>query len=423
MPDKVIFFSVVSLMTIGVVFTYSLTPFLMVRFGSGEFNFVIKQFFFAFLSIFIIWTISRLEPEIWLKKIGLTLFLGGLFLMVIMNFLPASFIPQVGGASRWISIFGFSIAPVEFFKIGFVYFIAWSMSRKIEIDKQHKFKSELIIFLPYLLVFIISVFFITVLQKDLGQSVILAGTLLLISYLAGGSGKFIAKLIGSFIAIFIAFILTFTHRTDRIQSWWQMAKTWLPDWLLKKVGNSTGEEPYQVSQALGAIYNGGFWGTGLGNGIFKYGFLSEVHTDFILEGIAEEMGLISIIVIFIIYAVLFQRILRVANRSGDRTYFLFNIGIALIIGIALLINTYGSSGLIPMKGIPVPFISYGGSSMLALSIGIGMVLMTSKKANRDDTESNKPETNTADFMRNNNFNQENHNPDKSFYRNRDKQEF
>jgi len=402
MPDKVIFFTVTTLITIGVVFSYSLTPFLMLRFNAGEFNFVLKQFIFSVMSIFIIWAVSRLNPDKWLFRIGMSMFLGGLFLMVIMNFLPSSIVPTIGGASRWISLFGFSIAPVEFFKIGFIYFISWSMARKIEVDNQNKFRSELLMFLPYLIIFIISVFFITVLQKDLGQSVILGGTLILLSYLAGGSGKFIAKVIGFLTFVFLLFIVSFSHRTERIQSWWQLAKTWLPDWFSNMIGAQNGSEPYQVSQALGSIYNGGFLGVGLGNGVFKYGFLAEVHTDFILEGIAEELGLFAIMIIFILFMVLFQRILKVANRSDNKIYLLFNIGIALIIGFALLINTYGSTGLIPMKGIPVPFLSYGGSSMLALAFGIGMVLMTSKQANQENPKPTKPETSPPDSYRQDN---------------------
>jgi len=401
MPDKVIFFTVTTLITIGVVFSYSLTPFLMVRFSAGEFNFVLKQFIFSVMSIFIIWAVSRLNPDKWLFRIGMSMFLGGLFLMVIMNFLPSSIVPTIGGASRWISIFGFSIAPVEFFKIGFIYFISWSMARKIEVDSQHRFRSELLMFLPYLIIFIISVFFITVLQKDLGQSVILGGTLILLSYLAGGSGKFIAKVIGFLTFVFLLFIVSFSHRTERIQSWWQLAKTWLPDWFSNMIGVQDGSEPYQVSQALGSIYNGGFFGTGLGNGIFKYGFLAEVHTDFILEGIAEELGIFAIMIIFMLFIILFQRILKVANRSENKIYLLFNIGIALIIGLALLINTYGSTGLIPMKGIPVPFLSYGGSSMLALAFGIGMVLMTSKHATQESDKPAKPETSSPDSNKRN----------------------
>ncbi len=405
MPDKHIFYSVVFLLMVGTLATYSLTPFLMVRFETNEFNFVLKQLIFSTLAIILMWTISRLESKVWLHKIGMLMFIGGLFTMIIMNFLPTSIVPEIGGASRWISIMGFSLAPVEFFKIGFVYFIAWSMSRKVEIDKNHKLRSEFSIFFPYFVIFIIAIFFIAYLQKDLGQSVVLGATLVVLSYLAGGSGKFIAKTIGFLTIVFLFFIMTFSHRTDRIQSWWLMAKTWLPDWIMDRFDLSGGVESYQIAHSLNAVNNGGLFGTGIGGGIYKYGYLAEVHTDFVLEGIAEETGLASITLIFLIFTWLFQRMLKVANRSDDRSHFLFSIGMALIIVFGLLINAYGATGIIPMKGIPVPFISYGGSSLLALSIGIGMVLMISRDANRRDSEinddNNSNQTRDNEITRNN----------------------
>ena len=388
MPNKKIFNIVVTLITIGVVFAYSLTPYLMVRYGSGEFNYVMKQAIFGIISIMLIWMISRLEAEKWLHIIGMSLFIGGLFAIIIMNFLPPSIVPTIGGAARWISIMGFSIAPVEFFKIGFTYFVSWSMSRKIIHNPKISLVQEFFMFVPYFIIFVISAMFIAVMQKDLGQSLILGTTLIVLVYLAGGSKNLILKVTFFIILGFILVILTFAHRINRIQTWWQLVKTWLPDWILQSFDISQGAEPYQISQALGAINNGGFWGVGLGNGIFKLGFLAEVHTDFVLEGIAEELGIFALFIIFTLFTMLIFRLLRLANRSQNKTYTLFNVGIALIIGLALLINTYGATGILPMKGIPVPFLSYGGSSMLALSIGIGMSLMTSKYI-PDEPEENK----------------------------------
>jgi cell division protein FtsW len=139
------------------------------------------------------------------------------------------------------------------------------------------------------------------------------------------------------------------------------------------------DEPYQIGHSLNAINNGGIFGTGLGNGTFKLGFLSEVHTDFILAGIAEEFGFIGVLVVTVMFMWMIKRIFTIANRSRNNIYYLFSVGIALLLSFAFLINAYGISGLTPIKGISVPFLSYGGSTILAASIGIGMVLMVSKK--------------------------------------------
>ena len=137
-------------------------------------------------------------------------------------------------------------------------------------------------------------------------------------------------------------------------------------------------EPYQVSHSLNAMHNGGFFGQGIGLGSIKLGFLSEVHTDFVLAGITEEIGLIGLGLITITMILIVLRIFKISGRVENKIYHLFTIGIGLMIIIAFLINSYGVSGMIPIKGIAVPLLSYGGSSMLSMSIAIGLVLSISK---------------------------------------------
>ena len=122
------------------------------------------------------------------------------------------------------------------------------------------------------------------------------------------------------------------------------------------------------------------FGKGLGNGLVKLGFLSEVHTDVILAGITEEMGFLGLICVCLLFIVLIFKILKIANRCENTMYYLFCSGVAVLLGFSFLINAFGISGIIPIKGIAVPFLSYGGSSLLANSIMIGMVLAISKKA-------------------------------------------
>ena len=143
------------------------------------------------------------------------------------------------------------------------------------------------------------------------------------------------------------------------------------------------EEPYQIGHSLNAIHNGGLFGAGIANGTFKLGFLSEVHTDFVLAGLAEEFGFIGVLFVVFIFLWMLQRIFKIANRVEDSSLYLFSIGVGLLLAFAFLVNAYGISGITPIKGISVPFLSYGGSSMIAASIGVGMVLMASKKAKMD----------------------------------------
>jgi cell division protein FtsW len=384
MTDRVLFLSVSLLITVGIVLSYSLSSYIVILFEYNPFHFAIRQSVFAFFSIIMMWAISRADADIWLHRIGLTLFVGGMFLMMVMPFLPASLVNEVGGAKRWIKIAGFSLAPVEFFKVGFVYFLAWSFTRKLNSHHSElRLRDEFARFLPYAAIFVLIMFLIAIMQNDLGQVVVLGMTLAFMLFFAGSSFKFFLSLISLAFLFFIFFIATAEHRIIRIKSWWASIQGFvlglLPDSIADTLRISVSEEPYQIGHSLNAIHNGGFFGTGLANGTFKLGFLSEVHTDFVLSGLAEEFGFFGILFVTIVVIVILQRIFKVANRSVNPVYYLFSVGMGLLFAFAFLMNAYGISGLTPIKGISVPFLSYGGSSMLAASIGIGMVLMISKK--------------------------------------------
>jgi len=384
MADTKLFTLVSILIGISIVLTYTLSAYTTLLFGVNEFHFALRQAIFGILSILIIWLLAQGDPNKLLTPIGFTLFIGSAFLMIIMPFLPETFVSAVGGAKRWIKLFGFSLAPVEFFKVGFVYFLAWSFSRKLGHHDGMGLKQEFIRFAPYGFVFIGAMFMIAFIQNDLGQVVVLGLTLLFLLMFAGSSFRFFLSLLLGALAFFLFFIFTAEHRILRIKSWWALAQNSvleiLPESIAEQLRVPTEVEPYQIGHSLNAIHNGGLFGTGLANGTFKLGFLSEVHTDFVLAGLAEEFGFVGVLFVVFIFLWMIQRIFKIANRSDDSRIYLFSIGVGLLLSFAFLVNAYGISGITPIKGISVPFLSYGGSTMLAASIAIGMVLMASKKA-------------------------------------------
>jgi len=382
--DRKLFTLVSILIGIGIVASYTLTPYTTLLFDVSQFHFVIRQTLFGTTGIVIIFVLSQLDPDRWLKPIGFTLFFISLALMIAMPFLPPSIVSEVGGAKRWIKIAGFSLAPVEFFKVGFVYFLAWSFSRKLGHHDGMGLKNEFKRFLPYGVIFVMAMFIIAFLQKDIGQVVVLGATLLFMLMFAGSSFRFFLAILGGIVFSVIIFIVTAKHRMLRIKSWWALAQNsvlgLLPDSIADKLRVPVEVEPYQIGNSLNAIHNGGLFGTGLGDGTFKLGFLSEVHTDFVLAGLSEEFGFIGIAFIVFIFLWMIQRIFKVANRSQDMSYYLFSIGIGLVLSFEFLVNAYGISGITPIKGISVPFLSYGGSAMLGAAFGVGMVLMISRRA-------------------------------------------
>ena len=380
--DKTLFYISITLITIGIVFTFSLTTYISVLQDVSQFYFFKKQLIAGVVSITVMWLLSRMDPEDRFTSFGFAFFLFFLFLMTIMHFLPASFVTEVGGAKRWIKVPGFSIAPVEFFKLGFVFFLAWSFSRKIQHNAQ-SLKEEMITFLPYVAAFSVVVYLIAIMQNDLGQVIVLGLSLVIMASMAGTSARFFMLAIFSAIAVFVVTIVTSEHRILRIKLWWSNIQdfilSFLPTSLADTLRVKDAIEPYQISNSFYAIKNGGFLGEGLGNGTIKLGFLTEVHTDFVLAGIAEELGIVGLSIIIGLFFFMVFRIFRIANRLESRIESLFVLGVGLIISLAFFINAYGITGITPIKGIAVPLLSYGGSSLLAHSIGIGMVLMLSKK--------------------------------------------
>ena len=390
MADRKLFTLVAVLIAISVVLSYTLSAYTTLLFHVNEFHFALRQTIYAVLSLFVLWGLAQLDPDKWLKPIGLTLFIGSTLLMIAMPFLPEFLVSEVGGAKRWIKVFGFSLAPVEFFKIGFVYFLAWSFSRKLGHHAGMGIKQEFIRFMPYGVVFIGAMFMIAFIQNDLGQVVVLGLTLLFLLIFAGSSFRFFFVILSLAFVFFLSFIFTAEHRIMRIKSWWALAQNSVlelfPEAIAAQLRVPTEVEPYQIGHSLNAIHNGGIFGVGLANGTFKLGFLSEVHTDFVLAGLAEEFGFIGVLFVVVLFLWMLQRIFKVANRSHDSTIYLFSLGIGLLLSFAFLVNAYGISGITPIKGISVPFLSYGGSAILAASIGVGMILMASKKVKLENME-------------------------------------
>ena len=196
-----------------------------------------------------------------------------------------------------------------------------------------------------------------------------------------------AILIVSAIGVFIIGLMNGGYRIERIKSSLYNIYLLMPDFIQNFFGIevSTQNISYQIRQSINAIYNGGLFGKGIGDGEFKMGFLSDVHTDFVLAGIAEEIGFFGVLLVMMLITALIWRIFKIANRIEPKScidviHKLFAIGVGLLIGFETILNAMGIIGLFPLKGLPVPFVSYGGSALISFSIAVGMVLMLSKKA-------------------------------------------
>lgn len=375
--DSLIFIIVAILMLIGALFSYSLPLYLEQVKNLSNYHFVIRYLIFACAGFIIIIGLASLKPEKWFNKIGWIVLGISSILVIIMPFLPENIAPVINGAKRWINLGIVKFSPVEFFKIGVIFFLSWSFTRQVR--ENFSLKKEIKLIGRYLLILGVFWYLIFAYQSDLGQIIVMGVLFAFLLFIAGGKFKTFTLILAGGIVVFIIGILSSEYRYARFKAWLHlMTNNFFPN---IKIENATSYT--QVQEALNAIYHGGIIGKGIGNGIFKLGFLSDVHTDFVLAGIAEESGIIGISLITILILALVYRIYKIANRSEKKEYQLFAFGVGTLIMIQFIFNGLGVTSLIPIKGLTVPFISYGGSSLLALSIAIGMVLMISKRAKLD----------------------------------------
>ena len=392
MIDKPLLGAVIALLILSLIMSYSLPVYKLLHLEDGHFRydafyFFTKQAIAVGAGFVVMIILSKLDPDRWFVFLGLTIFLISSLLMVAMYFMPHSLVSEIGGAKRWIRLGPVSLAPVEFFKVGFVFFLSWSFSRKLLNKVTTDLKEEFKLFLPYIGVFVFAVLLIAVLQKDFGQVVVLGAILLILFLFIGSSLKFFFTMILVVLAGGVALIRYAPHRMARLRDWWVTVQDdFLSLFPIEQIQHLRVEthvkEPWQISNSLNAIHNGGFFGQGLGNSQFKLGYLPEVHTDFVLSGIAEELGFFGVALVVLATLVIIFRIFKIASKVESPMYYLFSIGIGLLIAFAFLLNAYGISGIFPIKGIAVPFLSYGGSHILAMCVAIGMVLMISKKVPR-----------------------------------------
>jgi cell division protein FtsW len=383
MVDKTLLFSIMFLLGVSLVMSYSLTTYTVIHYGYSDTHFFIRQLFAVFIGFILIITLSWIDPDRWFNTIGLTTFILFLLLLIVMQFLPSNYVNAISGAKRWIKLGSLSIAPGEYFKIGFVFFLAWSFSRKLIDREGMSFTEEIKVFFPYIMVFFVAVILIAVLQKDLGQVVVLGGTLAILFLFVGSSFKFFLSLMASAMVSVGILIMMAPHRIARISSWWSTVQGTILDIIpfevVQELKVEVAREPYQISNSLNAIHNGGIWGQGLANGQFEFGYLSEVHTDFVLAGITEELGFVGLATVSLVLLFVVYRIFKIAALVKNPTYYLFSVGVGLLISLSFIINSFGISGIFPIKGIAIPFVSYGGSHILASCFSIGLILMISKK--------------------------------------------
>jgi cell division protein FtsW len=356
--DRWLFFTVGLLAVGGLLIVGSASNYVAMDYGNSPAAYYAKQFLhlgFGFVALIVMLSVpyQRLAD----RRVILGLLAGCLLSLIIVLGMPAA-----GGAQRWIPVGPLRFQPSEFAKLLTIVFMAFVLSRK-EGQVNDLWKVPVPCFAV-----VGTMAFLVVIEPDLGSAVILVATAGLMIFVAGLNWRSIAVVSGVCTAALAVSVLTEEYRLARIKAFLDPS--------VDSLGSS-----FQLNQSLIAIGSGGLTGAGLGQGQQKAFFLPAVHTDFIFSVIGEELGLIGTLTLLVAFMLLFWRGMRAALRAPDRFGFYLALGVTNLLVLQALVNMGVCLGLLPTKGLPLPFISYGGSSLVASMAAMGLLLNVSQHSN------------------------------------------
>lgn len=350
--DLTLLFSVLLLVGIGLVMVYSASSAVAMKKFHSDIYFLKKQAMYAALGV---------VAMVACRSVPLTVFRAAIYPMLALSviFLVAVQLPEMGvtagGATRWLRLGQFSFQPSEFARFALVAYLAYSMSRKHE-----RIREFAIGFLPHVLVLALISLLIS-LQPDFGSVVILGAITWLMLFVGGVRLTHLGLSIVVFMPFGFFFLTGASYRLERLTSFFD-------PWAHATDGG------YQIVHSLMAFGTGGIWGKGIGQGYQKLFYLPEPHTDFIFSVIGEELGLAGVMVILALYLVIFVKGVRIALRSPDRFTSYLAAGITIALCLQVGVNMGVALALLPTKGLTLPFLSYGGTSLLLNMASVGLLM-------------------------------------------------
>ena len=355
------------LMVIGLVVIYSISPALTARINAAgntldQNHFMYRQVAYLFAGV-AAFSVATFVPLDWWRKHRLKL----LIVAVGLSLVPVLFATTdvalcTNGACRWINLGFVTLQPAEALKFALVIFVAAFLGNRAEQQKLQNVKETLIplgILLGVLAVIVVG------LQKDLGTGLALFGIVVSVLYVAGLDRKYFAMSLGVIGAAGLLFVLASPHRLERIATF-------------MNAGDNKDSTGYHINQALIAIGSGGWFGKGLGRSVQAFGYLPEAANDSIFAIVAEKFGFVGTVVILIIFAFLFLRLLRVMDQAGTVYHRLLMAGIFGWVFTHAIVNIGAMLGIFPLTGVTLPFLSFGGTSLLFIMLALGVAFQISR---------------------------------------------
>ena len=350
--DRLTLAALIALMLAGIILSLAASPPVAARLGLDPFYFVHRHVIYLVPATVVLFATSFLEPRI-IRRLALVVFLLSLVLVALTLLYGA----EVKGARRWIVILGVNIQPSEFLKPAFVILIAWLFGE----SAQRPEMPANTIALGLLLLAVAAL----VLQPDFGQTILVALVWGALFFLAGMRLVWVVGLGGTAALGLAAAYVTIPHVASRIRRFLDPASG----------------DTFNIDQAVESFFRGGWFGQGPGEGVVKR-ILPESHTDFVFAVAAEEFGIVLCFVLLALFAFVVLRGLRHAVRCDEPFRRFALAGLSILFGLQSAINMAVNIHLMPAKGMTLPFISYGGSSMISLAWSMGMLLALARQRPR-----------------------------------------
>ncbi len=350
--DTSVLMVTVALTCIGVVMVYSSSAIMAAeRFHDG-FYFLKRQLVYTLVGFMLMAGATYFRYENW-RKLAVVSLLGSIVLLTLL-FVPGLGI-RVGGAMRWLRLPGFTLQPAELVKLSMVLYLAHSLTRKKE-----KVRSLSKGYLPYMIVLAV-LLLILLKQPDLGSAMIIAGVSFGMLIVAGVRWLYLLPTVLMSLPVLYLLVMQVDYRRRRILAF-------LDPW------DDPFDTGFQIIQSLVAFGKGGIFGQGLGIGEQKLFYLPEAHTDFIFSVIGEEMGLVGVVVVAALFLTLVLCGIKISLNCQDPFGRNLAFGLSLLLGLEAFVNLSVCMGLLPTKGLALPFISFGGTSLIVCLVEVGILL-------------------------------------------------
>ncbi|MEP6916883.1 MAG: putative lipid II flippase FtsW [Acidobacteriota bacterium] len=355
--DKVLFTATLLLVCTSVVMVYSASAVTAMENNREPYMFLVKQATWALIGLFLVPLIMRIDYRHYRQPAVIWTSLAAVSLALV----AVLFGHPINGASRWLGLGGFGVQPSELAKIVVIFFTAGLLERRMD-----RIDEPVYSLLPIGIV-VGAIVGLILREPDLGTAVSVLMIAAVVIFAAGISYQYVAGLFLLMLPAIVALVYLSPYRMKRVTSF-------LDPWR-DPLGDG-----FQMIQSMIAVGTGGVFGRGLMGGVQKLFYLPEPHNDFIYAVISEELGLVGATVVLVCFCVITWRGMRASMRAPDRFGALLALGLTTMIAFQAFFNISVVLGLLPTKGIPLPFVSYGGSSLLINLVGMGILLNVSQHA-------------------------------------------